>query len=98
MIKVARISAMALTLWASAVSAWAADGSSKAVFAYGAINAYMTTTWVAREQGFFRKHSVEVEPVFIIASRAAQASVSMLTIATSRMPYRLMKRSRMSRT
>ena len=55
--------------WASAVSAWAADGSSKAVFAYGAINAYMTTTWVAREQGFFRKHNVDVEPVFIIASR-----------------------------
>ena len=67
--KVARIFAMALTLWASAVSAWAADGSSKAVFAYGAINAYMTTTWVAREQGFFRKHNVDVEPVFIIASR-----------------------------
>jgi ABC-type nitrate/sulfonate/bicarbonate transport system substrate-binding protein len=39
-------------------------------------NAYMTTTWVAREQGFFRKHSVEVEPVFIIASRAAQAMLA----------------------
>ena len=76
MLKIARISAMALTLWASAVSAWAADGSSKAVFAYGAINAYMTTTWVAREQGFFRKHNVEVEPVFIIASRAAQAMLA----------------------
>jgi ABC-type nitrate/sulfonate/bicarbonate transport system substrate-binding protein len=75
-LKIARISAMALTLWASAVSAWAADGSSKAVFAYGAINAYMTTTWVAREQGLFRKHSVEVEPVFIIASRAAQAMLA----------------------
>ena len=76
MLKVARIFAMALILWASAVSAWAADGSSKAVFAYGAINAYMTTTWVAREQGFFRKHSVDVEPVFIIASRAAQAMLA----------------------
>ena len=52
MLKVAQISAMALILWASAVSAWAAAGSSKAVFAYGAINAYMTTTWVAREQIF----------------------------------------------
>ena len=36
----------------------------------------MTSTWVAREQGFFRKHSLEVEPVFIIASRAAQAMLA----------------------
>jgi ABC-type nitrate/sulfonate/bicarbonate transport system substrate-binding protein len=54
----------------------AADSPSKAVFAYGAINAYMTSTWVAREQGFFRKHNVEVEPVFIIATRAAQAMLA----------------------
>jgi hypothetical protein len=51
-----------------------AEPPTKAVFAYGAINAYMTSTWVAREQGFFRKHNVEIEPVFIIATRAAQAS------------------------
>jgi ABC-type nitrate/sulfonate/bicarbonate transport system substrate-binding protein len=50
----------------------AADSPSKAVFAYGAINAYMTSTWVAREQGFFRKHNVEIEPGFIIATRAAR--------------------------
>jgi ABC-type nitrate/sulfonate/bicarbonate transport system substrate-binding protein len=54
----------------------AADSASKAVFAYGAINAYMTSTWVAREQGFFRKHNVEIEPVFIIATRAAQAMLA----------------------
>jgi ABC-type nitrate/sulfonate/bicarbonate transport system substrate-binding protein len=54
----------------------AADVPSKAVFAYGAINAYMTSTWVAREQGFFAKHNVELEPVFIIASRAAQAMLA----------------------
>jgi ABC-type nitrate/sulfonate/bicarbonate transport system substrate-binding protein len=71
MMKLAEISAMALSLLILPIGAWGADGSSKAVFAYGAINAYMTTTWVAREQGFFRKHNVEVEPVFIIASRAA---------------------------
>ena len=51
----------------------AADSPSKAVFAYGAINAYMTSTWVARDKGFFRKHNVEIEPVFIIATQAAQA-------------------------
>jgi len=54
----------------------ATESPSKAVFAYGAINAYMTSTWVAREQGFFRKHGVEIEPVFIIASRAAQAMLA----------------------
>src|SRR5688572_4506055 len=74
--KLARISVMALVLLTSSVVARAAEGPSKAVFAYGAINAYMTTTWVAREQGFFRKHSVEVEPVFIIATRAAQAMLA----------------------
>jgi ABC-type nitrate/sulfonate/bicarbonate transport system substrate-binding protein len=60
----------------SAVHGRAAESPSRAVFAYGAINAYMTSTWVAREQGFFRKHSLEVEPVFIIASRAAQAMLA----------------------
>jgi ABC-type nitrate/sulfonate/bicarbonate transport system substrate-binding protein len=51
----------------------AAEALSKALFAYGAINAYMTSTWIAKEQGFFHKHGVEVQPVFIIATQAAQA-------------------------
>jgi ABC-type nitrate/sulfonate/bicarbonate transport system substrate-binding protein len=54
----------------------AAEAVSKAVFAYGAINAYMASTWIAKEQGLFRKHSVEVEPVFIIATQAAQAMLA----------------------
>lgn len=54
----------------------AAEPVSKAVFAYGAINAYMASTWIAKEQGFFRKHNVEVEPVFIIATQAAQAMLA----------------------
>jgi ABC-type nitrate/sulfonate/bicarbonate transport system substrate-binding protein len=54
----------------------AAESASKAIFAYGAINAYMTSTWIAKEQGFFRKHNVEVEPVFIIATQAAQAMLA----------------------
>jgi len=74
--KAVRIVVVTLIVWASVVFTWAAEGPSKAVFAYGAINAYMTSTWVAREQGFFRKHSLEVEPVFIIASRAAQAMLA----------------------
>jgi ABC-type nitrate/sulfonate/bicarbonate transport system substrate-binding protein len=54
----------------------AAESPSKAVFAYGAINAYMASTWIAKEEGFFRKHNVEVEPVFIIATQAAQAMLA----------------------
>jgi ABC-type nitrate/sulfonate/bicarbonate transport system substrate-binding protein len=54
----------------------AADSPSKAVFAYGAINAYMASTWIAKEEGFFRKHNVQVEPVFIIATQAAQAMLA----------------------
>jgi NitT/TauT family transport system substrate-binding protein len=66
----------AIALSCLAVNAFAAETPSRAVFAYGAINAYMTSTWVAGEQGFFRKHDVEVEPVFIIASRAAQSMIA----------------------
>src|SRR5574341_935254 len=54
----------------------AAESPSKAMFAYGAINAYMASTWIAKEEGFFRKHNVEVEPVFIIATQAAQAMLA----------------------
>lgn len=59
-----------------APSAGAAESMSKALFAYGAINAYMTSTWIAKEQGLFRKHNVEVQPVFIIATQAAQAMLA----------------------
>ena len=57
-------------------AASAAEPGSKALFAYGAINAYMTSTWIAKEQGFFRKHNVDVQPVFIIATQAAQAMLA----------------------
>src|SRR5882724_5525178 len=56
-----------------AALAGATEPLSKTRFAYGAINAYMESTWIAKEQGIFRKHNVEVEPVFIIATQAAQA-------------------------
>jgi ABC-type nitrate/sulfonate/bicarbonate transport system substrate-binding protein len=59
-----------------AALAGAAEPLSKTRFAYGAINAYMESTWIAKEQGIFRKHNVEVEPVFIIATQAAQAMLA----------------------
>ena len=71
-----RIAAL-LSLWGSGGGfCQAADSPSKALFAYGAINAYMTSTWIAKEQGFFRKHNVDVQPVFIIATQAAQAMLA----------------------
>jgi ABC-type nitrate/sulfonate/bicarbonate transport system substrate-binding protein len=67
--------AVVLYVWTPrAISA--AEQVSQARFAYGAINAYMETTWIAKEQGIFRKHNVEVEPVFIIATQAAQAMLA----------------------
>jgi ABC-type nitrate/sulfonate/bicarbonate transport system substrate-binding protein len=54
----------------------AAESPSKALFAYGAINAYMAPIWIAKEQEIFRKHNVEVEPVFIIATQAAQTMLA----------------------
>ena len=68
--------ALVTLLIVAPATATPAETPSKAVFAYGAINAYMATTWVARELGLFRKHHVDVEPVFIIASRAAQAMLA----------------------
>jgi ABC-type nitrate/sulfonate/bicarbonate transport system substrate-binding protein len=56
----------------SATASRGAEQTSKVQFAYGAINAYMAPIWIAKEQGILRKHNVEVEPVFIIATQAAQ--------------------------
>ena len=71
-----RIAAFLLVLGWGCRSGQAAESVSKAIFAYGAINAYMASTWIAKEQGLFRKHNVEVEPVFIIATQAAQAMLA----------------------
>lgn len=71
-----RIAALLLLLSSDGKFGYAADSPSKALFAYGAINAYMTSTWIAKEQGFFRKHNVDVQPVFIIATQAAQAMLA----------------------
>jgi NitT/TauT family transport system substrate-binding protein len=60
----------------SGMSARAAEPPSKVQFAYGAINAYMAPIWIAKEQGIFRKHNVEVEPIFIIATQAAQTMLA----------------------
>lgn len=57
-------------------SAGAGEAPLKVRFAYGAINAYLTSTWIAKEQGLFAKHGLEVQPIFIIATQAAQAMLA----------------------
>ena len=73
------IASVVLLGWFVALSgmlARAAEPPSKVQFAYGAINAYMAPIWIAKEQGIFRKHNVEVEPIFIIATQAAQTMLA----------------------
>jgi len=53
-----------------------AEKVNRVVFTYGAINAYTTPIWIAKEQGLFRKHGLDVQPVFIIAGRGAQAMMA----------------------
>src|SRR5262245_48320226 len=72
----ARIATILLLLGWNCRLCDAAESPSKALFAYGAINAYMASTWIAKEQGLFRKNNVDVEPVFIIATQAAQAMLA----------------------
>ena len=43
---------------------------------YGAMSGNSVPLWIAKEQGFFRKHRVDPELIFIIAGRAAQALLS----------------------
>jgi NitT/TauT family transport system substrate-binding protein len=48
----------------------------KILLAHGAINNFVEPLWIAKEQGFFRKYGLDVDLVFIIAGRAAQAMLA----------------------
>lgn len=56
--------------------ALAAEPLTKLVVANGAINSNVTPLWIAKDEGFFRKYGLDVEMVFIIAGRAAQAMLA----------------------
>jgi len=43
---------------------------------YGAMSGNTVPLWIAKEQGFFRKHGLDPQLIFIIAGRAAQAMLS----------------------
>ncbi len=53
----------------------AAEGN-KILLAHGAISANVAPLWIAKEQGLFRKHGLDVDLVFIIAGRATQAMLA----------------------
>lgn len=54
----------------------AAEPVTKLLFAHGAISNNVTPLWIAKDQGFFRKYGLDVDLIFIIAGRAAQAMLA----------------------
>ncbi|MGH7812261.1 MAG: ABC transporter substrate-binding protein, partial [Candidatus Binatia bacterium] len=48
----------------------------KLLIAHGAISNNVAPLWLAKEQGIFKKHGVDVDLVFIIAGRAMQAMLA----------------------
>lgn len=62
-------------LTVSSTSSSAAE-SRKIMLAHGAINNFVEPLWIAKEQGFFKKYGLDVDLVFIIAGRAAQAMLA----------------------
>ncbi|SRR5712692_5004212 len=54
----------------------AAEQPTKLVFLHGAISSNVTPLWIGKDQGFFRKYGLDVDLVFVIAGRAAQAMLA----------------------
>jgi NitT/TauT family transport system substrate-binding protein len=54
----------------------AADQPTKLIIAQGAISNDVVPLWFAKERGIFRKYGLDVDNVFIIAGRAAQAMLA----------------------
>src|SRR3990167_7821006 len=57
-------------------AAAAGEPAAKLLLAHGAISNNVTPLWMAKEQGLFRKYGLDVDLVFIIAGRAAQAMLA----------------------
>lgn len=55
---------------------WAAESLTKLLLAHRAISNNVTPLWIAKDQGLFRKYGLDVDLVFIIAGRAAQAMLA----------------------
>ena len=52
------------------------EAPTKLFIVHGSMNVSAAPAWVAKSQGFFRKYSFEVDPVFVIGGRAAQAMIA----------------------
>ena len=48
----------------------------KLFIVHGSMNVSAAPAWIAKSQGFFRKYGFEVDPVFVIGGRAAQAMIA----------------------
>src|SRR4051794_9473492 len=65
-----------LLLVSIASSAFSADQPTNLFIAQGAISNDVTPMWFAKDRGIFRKYGLEIDNVFIIAGRAAQAMLA----------------------
>jgi len=54
----------------------AAEAPARFPLVYGAMSGNTVPLWLAKEQGFFRKYGLDLQLIFIIAGRAAQAMLS----------------------
>jgi ABC-type nitrate/sulfonate/bicarbonate transport system substrate-binding protein len=52
------------------------EAPTKLFIVHGSMNVSATPAWIAKSQGFFRKYGFEVDPVFVIGGRAAQAMIA----------------------
>jgi len=70
------LATMIVCLLALPTSRLHAAESQKILLAHGAINNFVAPLWLAKDQGIFRKYGLDVDLVFIIAGRAAQAMLA----------------------
>jgi NitT/TauT family transport system substrate-binding protein len=75
-LKVLVIVILSYLLVASGIKSFAGETPTKILLAHGAISANVAPLWLAKEEGFFRKHGLDVDLVFIIAGRATQAMLA----------------------
>ena len=68
--------AVSLLLSSAHGAAGATEAPTKLLIAQGAISSNVTPLWVAKDHGIFRRYGLEVDNVFIIAGRAAQAMIA----------------------
>jgi ABC-type nitrate/sulfonate/bicarbonate transport system substrate-binding protein len=52
------------------------EAPTKLFIVHGSMNVSAAPAWIAKSQGFFRKYGFEVDPVFVIGGRAAQAMIA----------------------